>query len=325
MVTLGIHDAHDAGAGAVSGGRVIGAVNEERFTKRKNDVGFPVSSIRYIVDAAGGIDDVDSVAVPWIGGSALFARMFPGLEVKRRQLWRRETGKPSRTSMKLRNVAFRLIQDQKPKWLWHLAGRSIGGYALSRRLMHAGLDKEIVFVDHHTAHAAGAYYASGFKEALVVTLDGAGDGLSGSISIGDNGALKRIREFRASASLGILYGAATVACDMRYSEDEGKLMSLAAYSYPEEIKELERISAFDSHRGELVCRQGAKFEFLLAEHMKDTLLWKYSREAFAYAVQRHVETQVLKIVQHYMKETGIHNVAVSGGALFKHNSEHAAK
>ncbi len=313
MVTLGIHDAHDAGAGAVSGGRVIGAVNEERFTKRKNDVGFPVSSIRYIVDAAGDIDDVDSVAVPWIGGSALFARMFPGLEVKRRQLWRRETGKPSRTSMKLRNVAFRLIQDQKPKWLWHLAGKSIGGYALSRRLTHSGLDKEIVFVDHHTAHAAGAYYASGFKEALVVTLDGAGDGLSGSISIGDNGALKRIKEFRASASLGILYGAATVACDMRYSEDEGKLMSLAAYSYPEEIKELDKISMFDSHRGELVCHQGAKFEFLLAEHMKDTLLWKYSREAFAYAVQRHVETQVLKIVQHYMKETGIHNVAVSGG------------
>ncbi len=312
MSILGIHDAHDAGAAVVEKGKVIGAVNEERFTKLKNDVGFPANSIKYLLSLADR-DDIDAVAVPWIGGSALFARVLPYLEVKRRKLWRNEVPKPSRFSMKLRNIVFKLVQDQKPEWLWSSLGKSVGGYELAKRLKALSLDKKIVFVNHHLAHAASAYYASGFKEALVITLDGAGDGLSGSVSIGDNGNLKVVNKFRASASLGILYGAATIACDLRYSEDEGKLMSLAAYSYNAEMPELEGIVHYDEKRRQLVSGTGKKYEYLLAEYIKDHLLWKYNREALAYAVQRHVEKQVLKIMEQYIKETGIHNIAVAGG------------
>ncbi len=313
MTILGIHDAHDAGAGIVRSGKVVGAVNEERFTKMKNDVGFPSHSVRYMREMLDGDEEISKIAIPWIGGSALFARIFPQLEVKRRKLWRREIAKPSRVSMSLRNIVFKTVQDQKPSWFWNNTGRSIGTSLISNRLKRIGLDKKLVFIDHHTAHASGGYYASGFKEALVLTLDGAGDGLSGSVSIGDNGELKRIKEFKASASLGILYGAATIACDMRYSEDEGKLMSLAAYSYPENIKELGSISRFDDKTGELVGNSGSKFEFLLAEYLKDNILWKYNRESFAYAVQKHVEEEVLRMVRHYIKETNIRNVVVSGG------------
>ncbi|MGC8587328.1 MAG: carbamoyltransferase C-terminal domain-containing protein [Candidatus Micrarchaeia archaeon] len=312
MAILGIHDAHDAGAAVVSGGSVIGAVNEERFTKLKNDVGFPSNSIKYLLNLASS-DEIEKVAVAWIGGSALFARMLPSLEKKRRKLWRKELPKPSKLSMHMRNAIFRLVQNQKPRGAWKAFGTSIGGSLLSARLRSAGLDKKIVFVEHHLAHAASAYYASGFKEVLVITLDGAGDGLSGTVSIGDNGELKRINQFDASASIGILYGAATVACDMRYSEDEGKLMSLAAYSYPAEIKELNEIVRYDEKERKLVSNNGKKFEYLLAEYMKDKLLWKYNREAFAYAVQKHVEDQVLKIVKQYISETKIRNVAVAGG------------
>lgn len=68
MSVLGIHDAHDAGAGIVSSGRVVGAVNEERFTKRKNDVGFPANSIHWLLKNIS--EDIDTVAVPWIGQRA---------------------------------------------------------------------------------------------------------------------------------------------------------------------------------------------------------------------------------------------------------------
>lgn len=316
MATIGIHDMHDAGAGTVSNGSVLGAINEERFTKRKNEVGFPVHSVRHIggiLDALG--EETDSIAIPWISGSAMFGRLFPAYEERRRALWRRELPKPSPFSMKFRNIVFKAIQDIRPRRLWQSAGVALGGNAIRRRLSAMGINAKLRFVDHHTAHAASAYYASGFKEALVITLDGAGDGLSGSINIGENGQLRRINGFRAGASLGILYGAATLACDMRYSEDEGKLMSLAAYSYPTEIKELGNISRYDEKRKELVSDSGIKYEFLLAEYMKNRFLWRYGREEFAYAVQRHIEEQTLKIVRHYTKEYGIGNVALAGGVF----------
>ncbi|MEM0074336.1 MAG: carbamoyltransferase C-terminal domain-containing protein [Candidatus Micrarchaeaceae archaeon] len=312
MAIIGIHDAHDAGAALVHEGKVISAVNEERFTKKKNDVGFPVNSIRYILKQMQS-EDIEKVAIPWYGGSALFARILPNLEKKRRELWRKTCKKPSRLRMHMQNIVFRLVQDQKPRAMWHFLGTHIGNSILARKLRVLGIDKKLVFVEHHVAHAASAYYASGFKEALVITLDGAGDGLSGSVSIGDNGTLNRLATFKASASLGLLYGAATLACDMRYSEDEGKLMSLAAYSYPELIHELEKIVKYDERKKQLVSRTGIKYEFELAEYIRDHLLWKYNREALAYAVQRHTEEQVMKIVKQFISETGIRYVAVAGG------------
>ncbi|MHB1830565.1 MAG: carbamoyltransferase C-terminal domain-containing protein [Candidatus Micrarchaeaceae archaeon] len=312
MAVLGVHDGHDNGAALAESGTVSSAINEERFTKLKNDVGFPVNSIKYIVKAAGDAE-IDKIAIARIDGAAIFTRLFPALDVQRRKLFRHEIPKPSAINLHMSNMIFKLTQEQRPKWLWSRLGKGIGAYAIGARLRKMGLGDKIVFVEHHLAHASSAYYASGFNEALVITLDASGDGICGSVSIGDRGELTRINEFRAGASLGILYGAATVACDMRFSEDEGKLMSLAAYSFPSEIKELKEFSYYDESKKELVSSSGIKYEFLLAEHMKNALLWKYGREAFAYSVQRYVETQVLKIVRQYIKETNIHNVAVAGG------------
>ncbi len=312
MAILGIHDAHDAGAAIVEKGNVIGAVNEERFTRRKNDVGFPKNSISYLLKQLKE-NEIEKVAFAWYGGSALFARIWPNLEVKRRKLWRKEVPKPSRLGMHARNFVFKLVQNQRPRGIWKSLGTSIGDIYARKRLKALGIDKKVVWVEHHLAHAASAFYASGFKDALVITLDGAGDGLSGTVSVGEEGKLKRINEFDAKASIGILYGAATIALDMRYSEDEGKLMSLAAYSYPAEVPELNDIVYYDEKRKKLVSKTGAKFEYLLAEYLRDNILWKYNREAFAYGVQRHAEAQVLKIVKQYIEETGIRNVAVAGG------------
>lgn len=252
MSVLGVHDAHDAGAAVVDNANVIGAVNEERFTKRKNDVGFPVNSISYLLKNSDR--EVSKIAIPWIGGSALFARVFPRLEVRRRLLWRKQTKKPGIARMKLTNVVFKLIQNQRPHRIWNALGVGVGGNFLRRRFRKLGINKKLEFVEHHLAHASSAYYPSGFKNALVITLDGAGDGLSGTVSIGENGELKRINEFKASASLGLLYGAATLACDLRYSEDEGKLMSLAAYSYHENITELDDFVIYDEKKKQLVSR-----------------------------------------------------------------------
>ncbi|MDE1869122.1 MAG: hypothetical protein KGH60_04130 [Candidatus Micrarchaeota archaeon] len=315
MSVIGIGDSHDSGCALVDNGMVLSALNEERFTKNKNEVGFPYKSLRYLKESQN-MDEVQAVALAWIGGNALISRMIPSWDRKRRDLWRRAVPKPSRPSMHLTNGIYKLIQNQRPRALWKAVGVPISSSITSKRLGNVSKElshKKVYAVEHHLAHASSAYYPSGFKEALIITLDGAGDGLSGTVSIGDKGKITRLAEFRASTSIGIMYGAATVACDMRYSEDEGKLMSLAAYSYPKEIKELERICRYDSRKKTLVSDTGTRNELLLAEYMKDHILSKNDRESFAYAMQMHVQNQVLAIVKQWVAETGLRNVAVSGG------------
>ncbi len=314
MAILGINDSHDSGAALFGGGRIIAAVNEERFTKRKNEVGFPYNSVRYLSETCD--EPAEAVALGWIGGNALVSRVFPRHDEIRRQIWRRERPKPSRPAMHLSNFIYKLVQNQRPAALWQMAGTAISRSITERRIMHASgkfSGKKVYVLEHHLAHAASAYYTSGFKEALVITLDGAGDGLSGTVSIGDKGELTRLASFKASASLGLLYGAATAACDLRFSEDEGKLMSLAAYSYPHQIKELGGICAYDAKKKNFVSRHGTRNELLLAEYLRDHVLSGCDRESFAYAVQRHAEEQTIKLIGQWIKETGIHNVAVAGG------------
>ncbi len=313
MAVLGLNDSHDCGAALSNGCEIVGAVNEERFTKRKNDVGFPSNSIRYI---AGSENEIGAVALAWVGGNALVSRVFPKHDMKRREMWRKQLPKQSRLGMHCTNFTYKITQNQNPRFLWGAIGGTISKGITRKRLSKIDeklADKPIYLVEHHMAHAASAYYPSGFKEALVITLDGAGDGLSGSVSIGDNGTIKRLASFRASTSLGIFYGAATVACDLRFSEDEGKLMSLAAYSYPQRIDELKDICHYDPEQRDFVSKHGTRYELLLGEYMKDHFLSKYERETFAYAVQKHAEEQLIKLVKQWVRETNIHNVAVAGG------------
>ena len=314
MAVLGINDSHDCGSSAVSSGSVISAVNEERFTKNKNEVGFPYNSIKYV--AKNTEEEITDIALAWIGGNALISRVIPSWDRKRRAIWRREIPRPSRATLHLMNVPYKLIQNQRPRMLWKAFGTPISKSVTAKRLALIDGDlahKRMHVVEHHLSHAASAYFTSGFSEALIITLDGSGDGLSGTVSTGDNGEIKRLAEFRASTSLGIMYGAATVACDMRYSEDEGKLMSLAAYSYPAEIPELWQFSVYDPKSKNFVSKIKTRNEILLAEYLKDHVLSKYDRESFAYAVQKHAELQVTTLVRQWIKETGIHNVAVAGG------------
>jgi carbamoyltransferase len=312
MAVLGINDAHDSGAAVVGNSTFSSAANEERFTGRKNEVGFPLYSARWVMASDGR--EIDAVALSWIGGNALAGRLFPSWLEQRRKIWRREL-KPSMASIKFSNLLYRIIQAQKPRFLWKALGESISVPITKGRLprVKPGLEKKKVYmVEHHLAHAASAYYPSGFKEALIITLDGAGDGISGTVSLGDNGNIARLAEFSANASLGIMYGAATYACDMRYSEDEGKLMSLAAYSYPRNDRP-SGMPHYNTSTKLLESDNKTRNELLFSQLLRDRVLAKVDRESFAYMMQMHLESEVLKIVRQWVNETGIRNVALSGG------------
>ena len=190
---LGLNDCHDAGSVLVENGKILSAANEERFAREKNYGGFPENSIKFILrkhflnsaSNSNQQDSIDHVAVGWIGGTAFMGRVFPRMLKKRQLTWSKKLQKPSKLGIYLRNLLFRLVQNQKPKFLWRSLGKT-SSFLIKRRLSlveqefgrKVGLEsKNIFFLEHHAAHAASAYYASGFDPCLVITMDGAGDGL----------------------------------------------------------------------------------------------------------------------------------------------------
>ena len=93
-------------------------------------------------------------------------------------------------------------------------------------------------VDHHLSHAANAYYTSGFDDALIVTLDGYGSGLAGSVSIGRDGAIERLHGVEFPHSLGTFYESVTSGLGFQPSRHEGKIVGLAAYGDPAVLRDV---------------------------------------------------------------------------------------
>ena len=94
---------------------------------------------------------------------------------------------------------------------------------------HFGYCPPVERYHHHSCHAASTFYASGFEEALIITVDGSGDGISTRIAIGDKNGIRTIKEFARPQSLGIFYSMMTQLCGFNRDADEYKLMGLAAY------------------------------------------------------------------------------------------------
>jgi len=92
-----------------------------------------------------------------------------------------------------------------------------------------GRPKNIELFNHHDAHCASAYYASGFEKSLILSYDLSGDGISTQLAIGENGRIKTIKKFERPKSLGLFYALITEYCGFIKDNDEFKLMGLAAY------------------------------------------------------------------------------------------------
>ena len=205
---------HDSAAALVEGGEIIAAAQEERFTRRKHDPGFPVEAVRYCLDMAGcGLDQVDQVVFyekPLIKFERLMETYFAlaprGFSSFRRAmpLWIKE----------------KLFQK---KMLREFLRAQPGGKAWNGSLL---------FSEHHESHAASAFYPSPFESAAVLTMDGVGEWCTTSIGVGRGTGLELLREIRFPHSLGLLYSAFTYYTGFRVNSGEYKVMGLAPYGEP---------------------------------------------------------------------------------------------
>jgi len=302
---LGIWDGHDAGAALLVDGRLVAAVNEERFSRRKLEIDFPVRSIETCL-AIAGLDrsKVDVVASTTSDVAKAMGRIWPSTKEAYYQLRRRKV-QPGWAASARSRAKYR-ITEWKPNGLSRLASR----WALERSLAAAGLGRAPLRIyDHHEAHAGSAVYTSGFDPCLVVTIDGLGDGLSATVSHYRDRRMRLIAATSARSSPGVFFEHVTHLMNMRELEDEGKVMALADYASPVPDDQNPLLSMLTARDGRFVT---AVPGHRLLEPLK-AIHWRFPNEQFAFMAQRALELACVAVVREGLRQTGARHVALAGG------------
>ena len=307
MYVLGIWDGHDAGAALVEDDRVVYAANEERFTKRKLEVKFPYNAITAALAYAKlKPSEIKHIAYSTTEFTKTMERLYPNMKEKYYLFRRRKIPKP-----RFDNLRHELKYKMTSVGILPLC-KEISSSIISRHLKHMGFrDFRLHVVEHHMAHAATAAFTSPFSKALVITVDGLGDGLSGSVSILDNGKLERHVKINARDSIGIFYEQVTNILGMRELADEGKIMAMADYSYPFALEENRFRDYFSVHGTSMNAKYSAVKQF----NMLQKIAWQMPREQTAYMAQQLFENVLMKFVSNSIDRFSIGDAAFAGGTF----------
>lgn len=223
---LGLSFSHNSAACVVDAktGELLFCCSEERFSRRKNEWGIPNNVLSHIFEHVARPEQFRAITVGESCrtryGSAEYAQLI-NLEAY------------AVRDQYIRNKA-RLAWVAAKEAVARSLGRSVRlNELVISRLRSLGLSAPIEFMDHHAAHAASAYYGSPFDDALVITLDGEGDGLSGSCWSPKAGRLERLDSLPEEDSLGLFYKSITSFLGFKVNQQEGKVTGLAAYGDPQ--------------------------------------------------------------------------------------------
>lgn len=308
MKILGIHDSHDCGAALVDNGRIIAAVNEERLNRIKMCWGFPAASIKETLRIAGlEPKDIDLVAV-----ATLFGTWKPEILDHNKASSIVESRKSKKLVSLLSGFAGPVLGSQT----WIPVQRQIERLTTGGRrgktvaaLRALGLECPVKFVDHHTAHAASAYYTGGKQRAMVITSDASGDDVSSMVCTGEKGELKRVFWLGSYNSIGTYYAFATKLCGFTPNKHEGKVTGLAAFGKPVYLDYLNSLVRFEN--GRIVNRSRTRHGSALLKLKCD--LGDFDKKNLAASVQDHLEQNVVAYANHWVKKTGIPDVVTAGG------------
>jgi len=292
---------HDSAACLVQDGHILAAAQEERFTRKKHDPRFPENAIRYCLSAAGiSVDDLDYVTY--------YDKPFMTFE---------------RLLMSYLTVAPRGLRswlEALPLWL----GKKLHLPKVLQR--EIGYEGDVLFTEHHEAHAASAFYPSPFEEAAILTVDGVGEWATASYGTGRGNELKIMKELHFPDSLGLLYSAFTYFTGFKVNSGEYKLMGLAPYGEPKykdrilsdllDVKDdgsvRMNLKFFDFLGG--LRMTGRRFNKLFGGPPRKPETRITQREMdIAASIQAVTEEIVLKMVHHVHRETGQKNLCLAGG------------
>src|SRR5229473_2143675 len=205
---------HDSAATLVRDGEIIAAAQEERFTRKKHDSGFPTNAVGYcLTQDAVSLDDVDYVV--------FYDKPFLKFE------------RLLETYVAFAPRGLASFSMAVPLWVKEKLFQKL---LLKRELealgLGASLEAKLLFAEHHQSHAASAFFPSPFAEAAVLTMDGVGEWATTSMGIGRGNSLEILKEIHFPHSLGLLYSAFTYYTGFKVNSGEYKLMGLAPYGEP---------------------------------------------------------------------------------------------
>ena len=300
---------HDSAACLLKNGEIVAAAQEERFTRKKHDAGFPHYSIQYCLKEAGipasQIDNVVFYEKPFLK----FERLLE-------------------TYLAFSPKGYTSFAKAMPLWI---KDKLFQKSALIKELKST-LSKDInwrerlLFSEHHLSHAASAYFPSPFESAAVLTLDGVGEWTTTSLAIGKGSNLKVIKEIHFPHSLGLLYSAFTYYTGFKVNSGEYKVMGLAPYGDPryadlitEKLITIAEdgsfqldMSYFDYATG--LTMTNKKFDALFGGPPRKPETELTQREMdLAASIQKVTEDIVVELAQGIAKETGERNLCLAGG------------
>jgi carbamoyltransferase len=328
-------------------GRLLFAAAEERFTRVKLQDGFPWQALQAALDATGTEPaDLAAVCYPFLGWEEETRLFRKNLEAEKEFLEEAPSsvsprlikdalarvpartkpipglGQPNERMEKgvAKSLAYRILAHDSvvSRNVAKRASEQWGQTAttfhrkwheeLEGALDELGLRSKLKRVEHHLSHAANAFYTSGFDEALIVTLDGYGSGLAGSVSVGRNGQINRVHAVEFPHSLGTFYESVTSGLGFQPSRHEGKIVGLAAYGDPNILRDV-LLSRFEIAPGSFRIREinNLYFARLLAS--------QFPKIDVAAAYQHVLEVVATGYVKFYLEQTGLQNVVLSGGVV----------
>jgi carbamoyltransferase len=299
---------HDSAAALVVDGHIVAAAQEERFTRKKQDAGFPAHAIEYCLQEAGiALNDIDQV-IFYDKPLIKFERLLE-------------------TYLSYAPQGFKSFLASMPIWL---KDKLFLKTTLKRELGKlAGSEKNLpplLFSEHHKSHAASAFFPSPYEKAAVLCLDGVGEWATSSVWLGDGNTLEGQWEINFPHSLGLLYSAFTYYTGFKVNSGEYKLMGLAPYGEPvyvdlilENLLDVKDDGSFRLDMSYFNYATGltmtnSKFDALFGGPPREAESEITQRQMdLARSIQVVTEEVVLKIARNIHKELGTDYLCLAGG------------
>jgi len=301
---------HDSAACLVQDGNIVAAAQEERFTRKKHDAGFPSRAVEFCLQQGGlKIDEIEYL-VFYDKPLIKFERLLETyLSYAPKGLPSFLTAIPVWIKEKL---FFRTLLEKSL--------REVGGLGKHDPL------PPLLFGEHHESHAAGAFFPSPFHEAVVLCMDGVGEWATTSAWVGRDNKLTPLWEIPFPHSIGLLYSAFTYYTGFKVNSGEYKVMGLAPYGQPKYVNTIMdnlidvkadgtfrlNMDYFDYCTGLRMTNK--KFDALFGSPARESEGTLTQREMdLARSIQEVTEIVMLRLAKSLHKETGIQNLCLSGG------------
>tara|TARA_A100001388_G_C28762644_1_gene498706 strand:- start:462 stop:2318 length:1857 start_codon:yes stop_codon:yes gene_type:complete len=304
---------HDSAAALIKDGEIFLALQEERFSRKKHDSGFPVNAIRYCLKSQKiDLRDIDSI-VFYEKPLLTFERLL--------ETYLATAPRGSRSfiaSMKVWVKEKLFLKSELKKQFKYLQKELVPE-------LKPFLPK-FLFSEHHQSHAAAAFFPSPFEESIVLCMDGVGEWATTSAWIGKSNTIKPIWEISFPHSLGLLYSAFTYYCGFKVNSGEYKLMGLAPYGEPKYVDAIKdhlidikddgtfklNMSYFEYHRGFRMTSRKFHELFGAPPRSSDSKITQIYMDLAA-SIQVVTEEIIIKLSRSLRKETGIKNLCLGGG------------